>query len=88
MYMCKRNFYLSSSLLGFRCLIFEQPALLTLGGLVCPEEGVKVKMSEAFLFDLPHGQLHGLYVPWLHPLISSVKLSTIGGSGRKAFPVD
>lgn len=57
-------------------LIFEPPAPLTLGGLAWPEEGVKVKMSRAFSSYLPHGLLHGLYVVWLHPLMSPLKLSS------------
>lgn len=57
-------------------LIFEPPAPLTLGGLAWPEEGVKVKMCRAFSSYLPHGLLHGLYVVWLHPLMSPLKLSS------------
>ena len=63
----KKQFYCSSSLLCFRCLIyfwecslFEQPASLTLGGLAWPEEGVKVKMGRAYSSQRPHGVLRGL----------------------------
>ena len=59
-----------------RCLIFEPPAPLTLGGLAWPEEGVKVKMCRAFSSYLPHGLLRGLYVVLLHPLMSPLKLSS------------